>query len=190
MHPDVRDLVNAVWIVVGIYWGVDALREKPAVKRQSFASRAFHIAMAFAAWLLIWDKAPAIGFLGRRFVSSAAWIQWLGLLITISGCTFAVWARVCLGSNWSGTVTIKQNHELIRRGPYAVVRHPIYSGLLLALTGTVIVAGEIRALCGLGLAFVIFFLKSGLEERFMREQFPAEYASYAQRVRRLIPLIL
>ena len=87
-------------------------------------------------------------------------------------------------------VTVKQNHELILRGPYAVVRHPIYSGFLLALAGTAIAVGEIRAFIGLGVAFIGFLLKSAAEERFMREEFSDEYARYSQRVKRLIPFIL
>jgi len=79
---------------------------------------------------------------------------------------------------------------LMVRGPYAVVRHPIYSGLLLALAGTATAVGEIRAFIGLGLAFIAFFLKSAAEEQFMREEFSGEYARYSQRVRRLIPFIL
>jgi protein-S-isoprenylcysteine O-methyltransferase Ste14 len=71
-----------------------------------------------------------------------------------------------------------------------LVRHPIYSGLLLALLGTAIAAGEIRAFAGLGLAFIGFLLKSAAEEQLMREQFSDEYARYSQRVRRLIPFIL
>jgi protein-S-isoprenylcysteine O-methyltransferase Ste14 len=86
-------------------------------------------------------------------------------------------------------VTVKQDHELILRGPYTIVRHPIYSGLLLALTGTAIAVGEIRAFVGLGLAFIGFLLKSAGEEKFMREEFSAEYARYSQRVRRLIPFV-
>jgi protein-S-isoprenylcysteine O-methyltransferase Ste14 len=87
-------------------------------------------------------------------------------------------------------VTVKQNHELILRGPYAVVRHPIYSGFLLALAGTAIAVGEVRAFIGWGLAFATFFLKSAREEQFMRAEFSDEYARYSQRVRRLIPFIL
>ena len=87
-------------------------------------------------------------------------------------------------------VTVKQNHELILRGPYGVVRHPMYSGFLFALAGTAIAVGEIRAFIGLGLAFITFFIKSAVEERFMREEFSDENARYSQRVRRLIPFIL
>jgi len=187
---DIQRLVNSVWIVIATYWAIEALRAKPVRKRQGYASRVLHTVIAGAAVVLIWKNATAIGFLGYSFVPHARWIQWLGLALTISGCAFAIWARACLGSNWSSSVTVKRDHELIRRGPYAMVRHPIYSGLFFALAGTAITVGEIRALLGLVLAFLYFFLKSGLEEQFMREEFDGEYVQYAQHVRRLIPLIL
>jgi protein-S-isoprenylcysteine O-methyltransferase Ste14 len=190
MQWDVQHYINAVWILVGIYWALGVVRAKPTVKRQSTLSSALHLVILCVAGLLIWDHATTIGFLGRRLTSAAGWIQWLGLAATICGCAFAIWARACLGSNWSAIATVKQNHELIVRGPYAVVRHPIYSGLLLALAGTATAVGEIRAFIGLGLAFIAFFLKSAAEEQFMREEFSGEYARYSQRVRRLIPFIL
>jgi protein-S-isoprenylcysteine O-methyltransferase Ste14 len=130
---------------------------------------------------------------GRIFMQPAAlqYINavWSLVAITIGGCAFAVWARATLGSNWSSIVTVKQDHELILRGPYSVVRHPIYSGLLLALTGTAIAVGEIRAFIGLGLAIIGFLLKSTAEEKFMCEEFSTEYTRYRQRVRRLIPFV-
>jgi protein-S-isoprenylcysteine O-methyltransferase Ste14 len=190
MHPDVLHYINAVWSLVGIYWIAGMVRAKPTVKRESILSSALHVVMGCAAVLLIWDPATGMGFLSRRLTSAAPWVQWLGLAITICGCAFAIWARVRLGTNWSAVVTVKRNHELILRGPYAVVRHPIYSGFLLALAGTANAVGEIRAFIGLGLAFIAFFLKSAAEERFMREEFSDEYARYSQRVRRLIPFIL
>jgi len=190
MQPDVQHYINAVWILVGIYWAAGIVRAKPTVKRQPPLSSALHIVIQCVAGLLIWDQATAIGFLGQRLTSAAGWVQWLGFAAAICGCAFTIWARACLGSNWSAIATVKQNHELILRGPYAVVRHPIYSGLLLALTGTAIAVGEVRAFIGLGLAFIAFFLKSAAEERFMREEFSGDYARYSQRVRRLIPFIL
>jgi protein-S-isoprenylcysteine O-methyltransferase Ste14 len=181
--------INAVWSLVGIYWVVGMVLAKPIIKREPILSSAVHIALGCAAVLLVWDPATGKGVLGLRLTSSAGWVAWLGLAVTIGGCAFAVWARATLGSNWSSSVTVKQDHELILRGPYAIVRHPIYSGFLLALTGTAIAVGEIRAFIGLGFAFIAFLLKSAGEEKFMREEFSAEYARYSQRVRRLIPFV-
>jgi protein-S-isoprenylcysteine O-methyltransferase Ste14 len=190
MQPDVLRYINVAWSLIGIYWIVGMVRAKPAVKRESLLSSALHVVVGCVAVALVWDPATGVGFLGYRLASAAAWVQWLGFAATIVGCAFAFWARTRIGSNWSAMVTVKQDHELILRGPYAVVRHPIYSGFLLALAGTAIVVGEIRAFIGLGIAFIGFFLKSAAEERFMREQFSDEYARYSQRVKRLIPFIL
>ena len=189
MRPAVLQYINTVWILVAIYWVVGMALAKPTIKTESILSRAVHIALGCAAVLLVWDPATGKGFLGHRLTSPADWVAWLGLAITIGGCAFAIWARATLGSNWSSMVTVKQNHELILRGPYALVRHPIYTGLLLALAGTAIAVGEVRALIGLGFAFATFLWKSAAEEKFMREQFSADYARYRQRVKRLIPFV-
>src|SRR5271165_4190143 len=182
--------INAIWSLVGIYWVVGAVLAKPSIKSESVLSSAMHIALGCAAVLLVWDPATGRGFLGDRLTSPAGWVPWLGLAVTVGGCAFAIWARAILGSNWSSIVTVKQDHELILRGPYAVVRHPIYSGFLLALTGTAIAVGEIRACIGLGLAFIGFLLKSAAEEKFMREEFSTDYARYYRRVMDLIPFVL
>jgi protein-S-isoprenylcysteine O-methyltransferase Ste14 len=185
----VLQYINAVWSLVGICWLAGMVLAKPTIKSESILSSATHIALGCAAVLLVWDPATGKGFLGYRLTSGAGWVAWLGLAVTISGCAFAIWARTTLGSNWSSLVTVKQNHELILRGPYAVVRHPIYSGFLLALTGTAIAVGEIRAFIGLGFAFIGFLLKSAAEEKFMRQEFSTDYAQYCQRVKRLIPFV-
>jgi protein-S-isoprenylcysteine O-methyltransferase Ste14 len=190
MQQGIQHYINAVWVLLGIYWAVELVFAKPAVKRQSARSSAAHLLLGCAAGFLVWHPATAIGFLGHRITSTAGWVPWLGLIATLCGCGLAVWARACLGSNWSALVTVKQGHELVVRGPYTVVRHPIYSGFLLALAGTAIAAGEVRAFIGLGLAFLAFFLKSAAEENFMREEFSGDYARYSQRVPRLIPFIL
>jgi protein-S-isoprenylcysteine O-methyltransferase len=123
-------------------------------------------------------------------VPESAGSAYAGLALTIAGAAFAVWARVFLGGNWSSSVTIKENHTLVRTGPYSVVRHPIYSGFLLAVTGTAIAAGEARSFLALVLIFVAFRLKLQVEEGFMIEQFGAEYEEYAHHVKALIPFVL
>jgi protein-S-isoprenylcysteine O-methyltransferase Ste14 len=103
------------------------------------------------------------------------------------GLAFTVWARVYLGRNWSGTVTLKEGHELIRSGPYTYVRHPIYTGLLVALLGSAVACGELRAMIGLGLVAGAFIRKLRIEERFMREIFPGQYERYCAEVPALVP---
>jgi protein-S-isoprenylcysteine O-methyltransferase Ste14 len=87
-------------------------------------------------------------------------------------------------------VTIKQNHQLIRQGPYAIVRHPIYSGFLLGMLGTALALGEWRGLAGLALAFIGWGTKSRMEENFMAGQFGSAYIEYQREVKALIPFVL
>jgi len=100
-----------------------------------------------------------------------------------------VWARLVLGRNWSGTVTVKQEHTLVRQGPYVIVRHPIYTGLLAAGLGTAIAYGQIRGLIAVALFLLLFILKIRIEERFMREQFGDDYRIYQEQVKALIPFV-
>ena len=114
----------------------------------------------------------------------------LGAALTFAGIAFAIWARVWIAGNWSSDVTLKRNHELIVSGPYAFVRHPIYTGILLALTGTALAVGEWRGLLAVVLAGAAFWRKLGIEEAVMRRQFGEAYTGYAERVSALIPFIL
>jgi protein-S-isoprenylcysteine O-methyltransferase len=124
-----------------------------------------------------------------RFVPGTAAWQMAGAAITVAGVAVAVWARFYLGKNWSATVTVKQEHELIRSGPYSVVRHPIYSGFLLAILGTAIYEGELKGLFALVLASVTWKIKSLHEEAFMEAEFGAHYTQYKRDVKSLVPFI-
>ena len=108
-------------------------------------------------------------------------------MLLAAGLAFSVWARVHLGTNWSGEVTVKQGHELIRSGPYAWVRHPIYTGLILALLGTAVTTNRVAAVLGMAIIVASFVLKLRAEEVFMRETFPGEYERYAAAVPALVP---
>jgi protein-S-isoprenylcysteine O-methyltransferase Ste14 len=115
---------------------------------------------------------------------------WTGAILCSLGLVFCIWARVTLGRNWSGTITLKADHELIERGPYRIVRHPIYSGLLAMFVATAIAEGHLGEMIGVVLAFVSFWIKLGDEEKLMLEHFPQQYATYQQRVKRIIPFVL
>lgn len=129
-----------------------------------------------AGWDFVWPYTPALGL-------AADAITALGLFIT-------VWARFTLGSNWSGTVTFKENHELITKGPYAFVRHPIYTGLLLMLVGTVLINGHALGFAVLALGTLMLWLKLRDEERLMTKHFPDAYPAYKARVKALVPFVL
>ncbi len=113
-----------------------------------------------------------------------------GISITLLGLGFAVWARVHLGKNWSGSVTIKVDHRLVRTGPYRYVRNPIYTGLLAGFAGTALVIGRVWAIYGLLILLAGFLIKIQEEEKVLLENFGEEYLRYKKEVKALIPFIV
>ena len=180
----------AMWLSWVVYWWVASRNVKVAVRRESLPSRLLHIVPLSIAVLLFSLPSAPTGLLGKRFLPFAEWPFWVGSLLTAGGLLFTVWARLHLGRNWSGTVTIKQDHELITSGPYAVVRHPIYTGLLLAFLGSALALGEWRAVLAFALAAGALWRKLRIEERWMRQQFGDAYQAYSRRVAALIPFVL
>jgi protein-S-isoprenylcysteine O-methyltransferase Ste14 len=185
-----RYVFPAMWLGWVVYWWIASLDVKTTVRRESVSSRLSHIApLAVAVFLYSWQRVR-IPLLAERFLPPAEWSFWLGAFLTAAGLLFTVWARLYLGRNWSGSVTIKQEHELVTSGPYALVRHPIYTGLLLALLGSTLALGDWRAVLAFGLAAGALWRKLRVEERWMRQQFGDAYQSYSQRVAALIPFVL
>jgi protein-S-isoprenylcysteine O-methyltransferase Ste14 len=183
-------LIGILWAAWAIYWFVAASRVKQNRREESALSRAGHIVpLGIAAWLL-WTPALPHNFLGARFLPAAPATYWAGVFIVAFGLLFAIWARNVLGRNWSGIVTLKQDHELIRTGPYRYVRHPIYTGLLIAFAGSAIARGEWRGLLALAIVFAALWRKLKLEERWMVETFGDAYLRYRAEVRALIPFVL
>ncbi|SPE60693.1 Isoprenylcysteine carboxyl methyltransferase (fragment) [Verrucomicrobia bacterium] len=107
----------------------------------------------------------------------------LGLIVTL-------WARWTLGGNWSSSVTFKQGHELIRTGPYRLVRHPIYTGLLVMALGTALDFGQFRCWLALPLMTTAFWVKLKQEEKLLLRHFPREYPLYKRQVKALVPFVI
>jgi protein-S-isoprenylcysteine O-methyltransferase Ste14 len=186
----INTLIQGIWIIVGIIWLIGSLTSKSTKRQEPSLSRAFHLMLLIIASLLLFTSVLRIGPLGLRVVPESAATDYIGLALTVAGCVLAVWARVFLGRNWSALVTVKKDHTLIRNGPYSFVRHPIYSGLLLAMLGTAVAEGEIRGFVAIAMALFAWWGKSLVEEQFMTEQFGAEYTEYQHRVKRLIPFVM
>jgi len=183
-------LFIAMWVAWGIYWIVSARGVKVPVRRESTLSRWAHFGpLILAGWLLsdggrIWPS------LRQPFVTRTDTIIGIAAGITAAGLLFTVWARRHIGRNWSGSVTIKTDHELITTGPYGITRHPIYTGLLVAFAGNALVVAEVRGLIAFAIAFAALWRKLRLEERFMREHFGQAYVEYSQKVAALVPYLL
>jgi len=190
MGSGVHSYINAVWIVVFAVWAIGGLTTKQTARAQSRGSRLIQTFFFILAFLLLFRNEPRTGWFGRRFLPPSLWGDYTGLALTVAGAGFAIWARFALGRNWSGTVTVKQDHTLIRTGPYAVVRHPIYAGLLLAMAGTAIGFGELGGFLAVAIALAGFLAKARAEESFMLAEFGNGYEEYRSRVRALIPFVL
>ncbi|HST07498.1 MAG TPA: isoprenylcysteine carboxylmethyltransferase family protein, partial [Gemmatimonadaceae bacterium] len=119
--------------------------------------------------------------------SPAAWKESCGVALVALGLAYSLWARKQLGTLWSGAVTLKQEHAIVRTGPYAITRHPIYTGLLLALAGTVLVRNDIEGLVGCALIAIGVVIKVRREEGLLTHHFGDAYVAYRAEVPRLVP---
>ncbi len=183
-------IIPAMWIAWCLYWWVSARDTKATVRRESVASRWSHIGPLVVGALLIGLPRVPVWPLDLPILPQTWAGFWSGVALTAAGLGFTVWARLTLGRNWSGTVTVKAGHELIRTGPYALARHPIYTGLLLALAGSAVARDEWRAVLGLVLAVAGLWIKLKLEEAWMSETFGEAYARYRREVRALVPFLI
>ena len=184
-----RFLIPGLWLAWVAYWLWASRNAKPSERREPIGSRLLHVLPLLLAVGLLWSDRVPVAFLNTKLFPWAPWQFWLGALVTALGLRFTVWARVYLGRNWSGVVTIKQDHELIDTGPYALVRHPIYTGLLVAFVGSAVVRGEWRGVLAVLIAWAALWRKLRLEERWMIDRFGERYAAYCKRVPALIPFL-
>ena len=184
-----RWLFPFLWFVFIAVWIALARGGKAVAERESRYSRLSHyLPLAIAIYLLSAPHVP-IAPLNDRFAPLSLWPVRFGAALTFAGLAFALWARMLLGGNWSSSVTIKRDHELVVDGPYRWVRHPIYTGILVALAGTALAVGEWRAALAVVFAAAAFWRKLRIEEALMRRQFGDTYAQYAARVPALIPFV-
>jgi protein-S-isoprenylcysteine O-methyltransferase Ste14 len=177
-----------LWLAWVVVW-VAMARGVKSVAERGGGSRAHYPPMAVAVVLLAAPRLPLFP-LDVRFVPAELWPAGLGLALTFAGLAFALWARLRLAGNWSSSVTLKSDHELIADGPYRWVRHPIYTGLLVALFGTALAIGEWRGLLAVAIAAVALWRKLRLEDALLSREFGEAYAAYCARTQALIPFVL
>ena len=189
-HSDAVSAIGYTWESLAVVWLIGLAFTKRVVRRQPAAARLFTLAVALTGFSLLGSTWFSGSWLATRFLPQNGLLEFSGLAITIAGCLFAIWARIALGGNWSGQATVKADHELVTRGPYALARHPIYTGLLAGAIGTAIAVGEIRCIAGTVLIVLAFIIKMSQEESLMTQTFPEEYPRYRQRVKALIPGVL
>ena len=177
--------IDALWLAWGIIWLVAARFAKRAVYRQSLGRRLVFMGV-LGAGIMAGRHLPGLRtwFFYPNILSESA-----GVLLTAAGLAWAVWARVHLAGNWSGFVTIKENHELIQTGPYRFTRHPIYTGVLLGIFGAMLaLLPTPGGAAALGIGTVAFVIKLREEEKVLGKHFGEAYEAYKRRVRaRLVP---
>jgi protein-S-isoprenylcysteine O-methyltransferase Ste14 len=183
-------LFPALWIGFLLYWQIKAAGTKATTRLEPAASRIVRAVVFLIAIVLMSWPHPPLSWLNRQFLPQGLWTFWLGAAITAAGLFFAVWAREHLGTNWSRSVTIKQDHQLIVTGPYTLVRHPIYTGILTGFLGSTLALAEVRGIVAFVLISLVLWYKLRMEEQWMRTQFGAPYEAYFRRTAALVPFVL
>ncbi len=178
---------NNLWLVFFAFWMLAALRNKRALVRISWRRGLTYGIPVVLGYYCIFTKNRAIPWLQTRILPRNTELAIAGIAITLAGMAFAVWARLHLGRNWSSAPMIKEHHQLIRSGPYRLVRHPIYSGILLALAGTCLANGKVGGVLSVALVWLAWIIKSRMEEEFMVRTFGAEYEEYRRTTGALFP---
>jgi protein-S-isoprenylcysteine O-methyltransferase Ste14 len=192
MELPIAGFIKTMWLVFTLYWLWGWRRVKGAQRKEPVLPRIIKYWLPLAIAILLigpgeWFRGS---WLGERMYPGSETIAVVGALLTMLGVAFACWARYVLGRNWSSVVQVKEDHELIQTGPYHWVRHPIYTGLLLAFFGTAMAIGEWRGAICVAIVAVSFWFKLKLEERWMRENFGSTYEQYMARTKALIPGVL
>jgi protein-S-isoprenylcysteine O-methyltransferase Ste14 len=175
------DMVLLPWAGLALLWAVLARTAKADVVKEPMPQR-LPVLIGYAAGFSL-----LLGTTGGRVDQVAFFIGFGGALV---GAFFSAWSRLSLASNWSGRVTLKADHELIVTGPYRLVRHPIYAGLILTALSTALARGTLIATAGALLLTAIWIYKISGEEKMLRIKFGETYASYSRRVKQLVPGLL
>src|ERR1700680_918485 len=182
-----HDLIEFPWIVFVIYWVIGAIKTRAAREKESLASRFAILVLEVVGYVLIFNGSTGFGFLGTRFMPRTMAIMILGVVCTWSGIGLTIWARYHLAEYWSARITIKEDHQLIRTRPYAHLRHPIYSGLVLATIGSALVIDEWRCVLGVCLVLTGYLLKARKEEAMLSQQFGDAFREHQTHTGFLIP---
>ena len=181
-------IVGLCWAVFAIYWAVTALNVKRTIERRADWLR---IAIAIIVGLgVVLLRSPYGRSIDPFVLPRSLPVRVVADVLGVAGVAILLWARTILGSNWSSAVTLKEDHELIQRGPYAWVRHPIYSGLLLLSLATAVHYATLGGFVLLALCCIGFAMKLRQEELLMTEHFPDRYPAYRTRVRAIVPFVL
>jgi len=189
IRAQLNHVISLLWVGIFVLWAITGLTSKQTVQARSEGPSRIAVWIVWLAWWLLLTHGFGIEMLSVRFAPKTTTAAYAGLAITIVGLALSVWARIQIGTNWSGLIHVKEGHQLMHTGSYAIVRHPIYSGFMLATLGTAIAFGEISGLIAFVMILGAWGYKSRLEETAMIEHFGEEYETYRRKVKGLIPFV-
>jgi len=180
-------ILEWMWIAFGVYWLIAARRVKAARTTESPLYRVFRLLVLVITFTLLFAKWTAVGFLGRHFFPQTQLLAYIGFASALAGMAIAVWARMSLGHYWSDKIVLKVDHQLVRSGPYARMRHPIYSGVLLGVAGSALVVDEWRGVLAFLLLLTNYLIKAKREDEILAEAFGKDFADHKKRAGFLLP---
>ena len=180
-------LIEVPWIVFCVYWVLGALKTRRTVSTEPFVARARHLLLEITGFSLLFLGSTGIGVLGEHIFQRTYATSVTGVALTWIGIALAIWARWHLGQYWSGRITLKQDHKLIRTGPYAHLRHPIYSGIILAAIGGTLTIDKWSCVAGVAAIGLAYLIKGKKEESVLAAQFGEEFEEHCRHTGFLIP---
>ena len=182
-------LFPVAWWTFVAYWMISALWVKKTKVIEPLLPRLVHFLAGALALLILAFHESLPAPMNWKLWPQNKLTFWTGAAVTLAGLGFAVWARIHLGKFWSGAITLKEGHRLIRSGPYQIVRNPIYTGILTGVTGTAIALGKVCGLAALAILLAVYSWKIRREERLLAGEFGEEYAAYRREVPALVPFM-
>ena len=182
-------IINWMWLIWVLNWLVSALFVKKTETKEPGPRRLAHLVLFGAGLLMIYGREWQLGSLDRRFIAPNATINGIAVCLSAAGLILAFWARSHIGQYWSASIALKQDHRVVQTGPYAYLRHPIYTGILLAFLGQLLVTGQYRGILGLGLIIAALVQKALSEEGLLLQSLGAAYLDYRRNTGFLLPKI-
>lgn len=187
MTPELAGrIIEWMWIVWGVYWFISSRSAKIAVKQESGAGRFLHLALmtiGISLFVVRFDLGP----LNHHFLPNTPSTNLASVLLVADGVGLSVWARYHLGQYWSSSVSLKEDHRIIETGPYAYLRHPIYSGIILAIMGSFLSTATYRALLGFAVIVTALCVKATREEHLLSGELGSAYTDYRRHTGFLMP---
>ena len=182
-------IISVCWMIFWTYWTFRGLRRRPSKRKATRTFTVLNTGLLYLGFILVLLGRSVPGSLDLLFLPQAIPIDVIGTVFAIMGVAFAIWSRQVLRNNWSGEVAIMEGQQFMRSGPYALIRHPIYAGILLALFGTMLVSSTAGSLLGFVLVLISLWQKASIEEQFLVVEFGKQYTQYQHEVKFLLPFI-